>query len=75
MTVVGADSGSLQNTILCLLLDFNIVNSQHKQQWLWTTGFECHIPFTTIDNTSSKMTVVLGLQQLVYDAKSNRRPY
>jgi len=30
--------------------------------------------FTTADNTSSQMTIVLGLQQLWSDAKSNRKP-
>jgi len=43
---------------------------QCNGRWLWTTGFERRTPFTTVD-TGGETTVVLGLQQLWSDAKSN----
>jgi len=35
---------------------------------LLTTDFERRIPFTAVDHTGSKTTVVLGLQQMWSDA-------
>jgi len=48
---------------------------QHNGRWLWTTGSERRTPFATSDDTSRETTVVLGLQQVWSNAKSNRRPY
>ena len=42
------------------------------QHWWWD---DSRAWFTTADNTGDEMTVMLGLQQLWSEAKSNRTPY
>ena len=55
-----------------LLFDFGVVNTADGdcKQYIYR-----RTPFTTPNDTSGVTTVVLCLQQLWSDAKSNKRPY
>jgi len=48
---------------------------QRNGRWLLTTDPDRRTRLTTVDNTYGVTTIVLCLQQLWSDAKSNKRPY
>jgi len=59
-----ADGKNLEVGIVKFTQGTTIVNNRSERR----------IPFATVDNTGGEKTVVLGLQQLWSDAKSNWRP-